>query len=146
MAFCTDARYALTGPSKIKHIGMAVSDLESAKRFYEKSLGLNVEREETLGEMKIAFVPVGEVNIELIQSTTEDGVIAKFIAKRGEGVHHIAYEVEDVSSSLEELKARGVKLVDETPREGAGGTEVAFVHPKSAHGVLTELVGRKRNA
>jgi methylmalonyl-CoA epimerase len=105
-----------------------------------------VEREETLGEMKIAFVPVGEVNIELIQSTTEDGVIAKFIAKRGEGVHHIAYEVEDVSSALEELKARGVKLVDETPREGAGGTEVAFVHPKSAHGVLTELVGRKRNA
>jgi methylmalonyl-CoA epimerase len=136
----------LTGPSKIKHIGLAVSDLEAAKRFYEESLGLNVEREETLGEMKIAFVPVGEVNIELIQSTTEDGVIAKFIAKRGEGVHHIAYEVEDVSSALEELKARGVNLVDETPREGAGGTEVAFVHPKSAHGVLTELVGRKRNA
>jgi methylmalonyl-CoA epimerase len=78
---------------------------------FEESLGLNVEREETLGEMKIAFVPVGEVNIELIQSTTEDGVIAKFIAKRGEGVHHIAYEVEDVSSALEELKARGVNCL-----------------------------------
>lgn len=132
-------------PNKIKHIGIAVKDLESAKRFYEESLGLTVEREETLGEMKIAFVPVGEVNLELIQSTTDDGVIAKFIEKRGEGVHHIAYEVEDVAVALEGLKARGVKLVDETPREGAHGTEVAFVHPKSAHGVLTELVGRKRN-
>ena len=132
-------------PSKIKHIGIAVSDLESAKRFYEESLGLKVEREETLGEMKIAFIPIGEVNLELIQSTAEDGVIAKFIAKKGEGVHHIAYEVEDVSSALEGLKAQGVKLVDERPREGAGGTEVAFVHPKSAHGVLTELVCQKRS-
>jgi methylmalonyl-CoA epimerase len=132
-------------PRKIDHIGVAVSDLESAKRFYEESLGLKVAREETLGEMKIAFVPVGEVNLELIQSTTENGVIARFIAKRGEGVHHIAYEVGDVSSALEKLKAQGVRLVDEAPRPGAGGTEVAFVHPKGAHGVLTELVGPKRN-
>lgn len=132
-------------PRKIEHIGIAVSDLEAAKRFYEESLGLSVAREETLGEMKIAFVPVGEVNLELIQSTTQDGVIAKFIAKRGEGVHHIAYEVEDVSAALEKLKARGVKLVDEQPRQGAGGTIVAFVHPKGAHGVLTELVCHKEN-
>jgi methylmalonyl-CoA epimerase len=130
-------------PSKIKHIGIAVSDLEDAKRFYERSLGLRVEREETLGEMKIAFIPVGEVNLELIQSTTDDGVIAKFIAKKGEGVHHIAYEVEDVTAELEALKSQGVKLVDEKPRKGAHGTEVAFVHPKSAHGVLTELVCQK---
>ena len=130
-------------PRKIDHIGIAVNDLESAKRFYEGSLGLRVEREETLGEMKIAFVPVGEVNLELIESSTDDGIIAKFIATRGEGVHHIAYEVEDVSSALEALKARGVRLVDETPREGADGKEVAFVHPRSAHGVLTELVCKK---
>lgn len=131
-------------PNKIDHIGIAVNDLESAKEFYTGSLGLRVDHEETLGDMKIAFIPVGEVNLELIQSTSDEGVIAKFITKRGEGVHHIAYEVEDVSSALEALKARGVKLVDETPREGAHGTKVAFVHPKSACGVLSELVSEKR--
>jgi methylmalonyl-CoA epimerase len=131
-------------PNKINHIGIAVNDLESAKEFYTESLGLRVDHEETLGDMKIAFIPVGEVNLELIQSTSDEGVIAKFITKRGEGVHHIAYEVEDVSSALEALKARGVKLVDETPREGAHGTKVAFVHPKSACGVLSELVSEQR--
>ncbi len=138
-------RNVLKAPSKIDHIGIAVKDLESAKRFYEESLGLKIEREETLGEMKIAFVPIGGVNLELIQSSTDDGIIARFIAKRGEGVHHIAYEVEDVSSALEALKVGGVELVDEVPREGADGNEVAFVHPRSAHGVLTELVCQKRN-
>jgi methylmalonyl-CoA/ethylmalonyl-CoA epimerase len=130
--------------NKIEHVGIAVSDLGLAKDFYTKALGLRVEREEALEGMKIAFIPVGEVNLELIQSATDDGVIAKFIAKRGEGVHHIAYEVEDVSSALEELRAKGVKLVDEAPRRGANGKEVAFVHPKSSSGVLTELVGTKR--
>lgn len=129
---------------KIGHIGIAVSDLESAKDFYTKALGLKVEREETLEGMKIAFIPVGKVNLELIQCATDEGVIAKFIAKRGEGVHHIAYEVDDVSSALEELKGQGVKLVDEAPRMGADGKEVAFVHPKSSYGVLTELVCKKR--
>ncbi|MBW2020888.1 MAG: methylmalonyl-CoA epimerase [Deltaproteobacteria bacterium] len=129
---------------KIDHIGIAVSDLDSAKRFYTSALGLKVEREETLQGMRIAFIPVGGVNLELIQSDTEEGVIAKFIAKRGEGVHHIAYEVADVSAALDELKAQGVKLVDEVPRAGAHGTEVAFVHPKSSYGVLSELVGRKQ--
>ena len=130
---------------KIDHIGIAVGDLRSAKRFYEESLGLRVEREETLGEMEIAFVPVGGVNIELIQSTTPEGVISKFIAKRGEGIHHIAYKVEDVAAALEELKAQGVKLIDDAPRAGAHGTQVAFVHPKSAFGVLTELVCKKED-
>ena len=129
---------------QIEHIGIAVSDLESAKNFYTQALGLKISHEESLEEMKIAFIPVGDVNLELIQSTTKDGVIAKFIAKRGEGIHHIAYEVEDVSSALEELKNQGVKLVDETPRIGAHGKEVAFVHPKSSYGVLTELVSKKR--
>jgi len=131
------------GPKKIDHIGIAVSDLEVAKRFYEESLGLKVEHEETLGEMKIAFIPVGQVNLELIQSTTDDGVIAKFIAKKGQGIHHIAYEVEDVGAALEKLKEQGASLVDQTPRAGAHGMEVAFLHPKSSFGVLTELVSKK---
>lgn len=128
------------GLKKIDHIGIAVKDLGVAKAFYEESLGLKIDHEETMGEMRIAFVPVGEVNVELIQSTTKDGVIAKFIAKRGEGIHHIAYEVEDLDGTLELLKGQGVKLVDEKPRPGAHGTRVAFLHPKTSNGVLTELV------
>lgn len=128
---------------KIDHIGIAVSNLESAKDFYIRALGLEISHEEVLEGMRVAFIPVGEANLELIQSTADDGVIAKFIARRGEGVHHVAYEVEDVSLALEELKAQGVKLVDETPRKGAGGKEVAFVHPKSSYGVLVELVCKK---
>ena len=139
-----DSRGNLMKIKKVDHIGIAVKDLEGAKGFYTKALGLNVGYEESLDGMKIAFIAVGEVNLELIQSATDDGVIAKFIAKQGEGVHHIAYEVEDVSSALEELKAQGVKLVDEVPRTGAHGKEVAFVHPESSCGVLTELVCKKR--
>jgi methylmalonyl-CoA epimerase len=131
--------------NKINHIGIAVKDLEASKRFYEESLGLTVVHEETLGEMKIAFVPVGEVNVELIQSTTKGGVMAKFIAKRGEGIHHIAYEVIDIDGALEKLKDQGIKLVDEKPRPGAHGTRVAFLHPKSTNGVLTELVSVEKD-
>ena len=131
------------GPKKIEHIGIAVKDLDAAKRFYESALGLKVEHEETLRDMKIAFVPVGEVNIELIEPMSEDGVIGKFIAKKGEGIHHIAYEVDDVSAVLQGLASQGVKLVDEVPRQGAHGKEVAFLHPKSSFGVLTEIVGKK---
>jgi methylmalonyl-CoA epimerase len=131
--------------TRIDHIGIAVGDLHSAKRFFEASLGLRVEREETLGDMKIAFVPVGGVNIELIESTTPEGVISKFIARRGEGIHHIAYEVRDVAAALDALNAQGVKLVDDTPRAGAHGKQVAFLHPKSAFGVLTELVSKKED-
>jgi lactoylglutathione lyase/methylmalonyl-CoA/ethylmalonyl-CoA epimerase len=133
------------GPTKIDHIGIAVKDLESAKRFYEESLGVKVDHEETLGEMNIAFLPVGEVSVELIQSISADGVIAKFIAKRGEGIHHIAYEVPDIEAALERLKSQGVKLVDEKPRAGAHGKRVAFIHPGSSNGVLTELVSEKGN-
>ena len=131
------------GPKKIDHIGIAVKDLEAAKRFYEGSLGLKVEHEEIVGDMKIAFVPVGEVNIELIEPLREDGVIGKFIAKKGEGIHHIAYEVDDVSAVLRDLASQGIKLVDEVPRQGAHGNEVAFLHPKSSFGVLTEIVAKK---
>jgi methylmalonyl-CoA epimerase len=132
-------------PKKIDHIGIAVSDLDSTKRFYEAAFGLKVEHEEVYGDMRIAFLPVGEVNLELIQSTTEDGVIAKFISKKGEGIHHIAYEVEDVEGVLSRLNEHGVQLVDKKPRPGAHGTKVAFVHPKSTNGVLTEFVSKKEN-
>jgi len=129
--------------TKIAHIGIAVADLEATKKFYTDVLGLKVDHEETLEDMKVAFVPVGETNLELIQSTTPDGVIAKYVAKKGEGIHHIAYEVTDISSALEEMKQKGAKLVDEVPRDGAHGMKVAFVHPKSSYGVLTELVCKK---
>jgi methylmalonyl-CoA epimerase len=133
-------------PKKINHIGVAVKDLDAAKRFYVEALGLKVEHEEILGDMKIAFVPVGEVNIELIQPITEESVMGRFIAKRGEGIHHIAYQVDDVGAVLQALKSQGVKLVDEIPRKGAHGTEVGFLHPKSSFGVLTEVVAEKVQA
>jgi methylmalonyl-CoA epimerase len=129
---------------QIDHIGIAVQDLESAKQFYEEKLGISIGPEEKVGDMKIAFVPVGEVKIELIEPMSEDGVIGKFISKRGEGFHHIAYEVEDMEKALVALKDGGVKLIDATPRPGAGGKKVAFVHPKETQGVLTEIVEKKR--
>lgn len=125
---------------RIAHIGVAVTDSDAAGSFFQEKLDLAVDNKESLGELRVAFLPVGETNIELVQSTTEDGVIAKYIAKKGEGIHHIALEVEDLAGALEELKARGVKLIDETPRPGAHGCLVAFLHPKETHGVLTELV------
>lgn len=128
---------------QIDHIGIAVKDLASAKQFYEDKLGTSVSEEETVGDMRIAFVPVGEVRIELIEPTNEDGVIGKFITKRGEGFHHIAYKVEDIDQALASLKESGVRLVDERPRSGAGGKRVAFLHPKETQGVLTEIVEKK---
>lgn len=125
---------------RIAHIGVAVSDTDEANKFYTDMLNLDLDRQETLGELKISFVPVGETNIELVQSTTDEGVMSKYIQKRGEGIHHIAYEVEDIDAALEELKAKGVKLVDEKARPGAHGARVAFLHPKATNGVLTELV------
>lgn len=128
---------------QIDHIGIAVKDLASAKRFFEEKLGISIGGDEQVGDMNIAFVPVGEVKIELIEPRTEEGVIGKFLAKRGEGFHHIAYEVEDIEGALAGLKDGGVKLVDETPRAGAGGKKVAFLHPKETQGVLTEIVEKK---
>jgi len=130
---------------KIDHIGIAVNNLASAKAFYRERLGLAIEHEEAKGDMKIAFVPVGEVNIELIESTSEDGVIGKFISRRGEGVHHIAYEVDNIKDALKRLKNDGIRLIDEVPRRGAHGKKVAFLHPKDTNGVLTELVAKKPN-
>ncbi|MBU2548158.1 MAG: methylmalonyl-CoA epimerase [Proteobacteria bacterium] len=124
---------------RIAHIGVAVADSEKASQFYTDMLGLSLESNEMVGELQVHFVPVGGTNIELCQSTTEDGVIAKWIAKRGEGVQHVAYEVEDIDAALEELKAKGVPLLDQTPRLGAHKARIAFIHPKATNGVLTEL-------
>jgi methylmalonyl-CoA epimerase len=125
---------------KITHIGVAVKDIEEAERFYTEVLSLEVHDREQLKEIKASFIPVGDTAIELLQSTTPEGVINKFIAKRGEGVQHIAYQVDDIEKALEDLKAKGIALLDEKPRKGAHNSKVAFVNPKSAYGILIELV------
>lgn len=125
---------------RIAHIGVAVANTDLAQSFYTGMLDLRLERREELGELKISFVPVGETNIELVQSTTPEGLMNKYIEKRGEGIHHIAYEVENIDEALAELKAKGVQLVDQEARLGAHGARIAFIHPKDTNGVLTELV------
>lgn len=124
---------------RIAHIGMAVADSDTASSFFSDMLDLPIDRQESLGELRISFVPVGETNIELVQSTTPEGVMSKFIAKRGQGIHHIAFEVENLDEALAELKAKGVQLIDQEPKPGAHGARIAFIHPKATNGVLTEL-------
>jgi methylmalonyl-CoA/ethylmalonyl-CoA epimerase len=125
---------------KIAHIGVGVKDADQTKKLYQDMLSLPVAHEERLGELKIAFVPVGQTNVELVQSTDPNGVMNKFIEKKGEGIHHIAFEVEDIDQAIEELKAKGVPLIDQQARPGAHNTRVAFLHPKATYGVLIELV------
>jgi methylmalonyl-CoA/ethylmalonyl-CoA epimerase len=127
-------------PRKIAHIGIAVKNLDESVRFYSEVLGLEMEDSEQAGELKAAFLKIGETHIELLQSTTEEGVIAKFISKKGEGVHHIAFEVEDIGQAISDLKGMDVALIDNKPRDGAHGSQGAFLHPKSSYGVLIELV------
>jgi len=124
---------------RVAHIGVAVTDTDRASSFYRDVLQLPMQHQEILDELKISFVPVGETNIELVQSTTENGVMSKFISKRGEGIHHVALEVEDLDSALVELKAQGIPLIDEQARPGAHGARIAFIHPKVTNGVLLEL-------
>jgi methylmalonyl-CoA/ethylmalonyl-CoA epimerase len=125
---------------RIAHIGVAVADTDQAHKFYTDMLGLPLAEQESLGELRVSFIPVGDTNVELVQSTTAEGVMQKHIAKRGEGIHHIAYEVENIDDALAELKAKGVPLVDQAARPGAHGARIAFIHPKATNGVLTELV------
>ncbi|MBF0118692.1 MAG: methylmalonyl-CoA epimerase [Desulfobacterales bacterium] len=126
---------------KIDHIGVAVNSIDAGKNFWKEILGLSLEGTETVEEQKVttAFMPVGESEIELLESTSPEGPIAKFLEKRGEGFQHIAFMVEDIESALSELKEKGIKLIDEKPRKGAGGKKIAFLHPKSTNGVLVEL-------
>ncbi len=126
---------------KIDHIGVAVKSLEEAMKTFE-ALGFSVAEVEEVPEQKVrvAMLPVGESRIELLEATSDDSAIAKFIASRGEGVHHIAINVDNIEEALQKAKEAGVRLVDEKPRVGAGGKKVAFLHPKSTHGVLIEFV------
>jgi methylmalonyl-CoA/ethylmalonyl-CoA epimerase len=126
--------------NKIAHFGVAVKNIEEAEKLYSEVLSLKIHDREQSGGMKATFIPVGDTSIELLQSTDPEGVIAKFIEKKGEGIHHIAYEVKDIEKILEDLKAKGINLIDKKPRRGAHNSKVAFLHPKSTQGVLIELV------
>jgi methylmalonyl-CoA/ethylmalonyl-CoA epimerase len=125
----------------LDHIGIAVGDLSQALAFYRDALGLEVEPPEEVASQRVRahFVPVGEAALELLEPTSPDSPIAKFIEKRGPGVHHITLRVDDIQEALARLKARGVRLIDEQPRPGAEGALIAFVHPAGTHGVLVEL-------
>lgn len=127
---------------KINHLGIATKGIDDALRFWGDALGLeNVHTEEVADQkVRVAMLPVGESRIELLEPTSDDSPISKFLEKRGGGIHHIAVEVDDIESSLAKLKEKGMRLIDESPRIGAEGCLVAFVHPSSANGVLLELV------
>ena len=129
---------------RVDHIGIAVSDLANARKFWTEALGLPYEGDETVEEQKVktAFLPVGESEVELLESTAADGPIAKYIEKKGQGIQHVAFGVENIEAALSELKEKGIRLIDETPRKGAGGAKIAFLHPKSTNGVLVELCER----
>ena len=126
---------------KIDHLGIAVNSMEEGKQFWTDVLGLDFEGTETVAEQKVTtgFFPIGESEVELLESTAPDGPVAKYIEKKGQGIQHIAFRVENIEAALEELKAKGIRLIDETPRQGAGGAKIAFLHPKSTLGVLVEL-------
>ena len=128
--------------NRIYHLGYAVRDIGAASRFYEENFGVVPGEPEVVEEQGIVatMFSIGDSTIELVQPTRPDSPVGKFLDKRGEGVHHVAFEVEDLLETLADLKRNGVELIDEEPRRGAGGTRIAFVHPKGAFGVLTELV------
>ena len=128
-------------PSHIEHIGIAVKNLEESIKYYEEVLGLKCYNIEEVKDQKVktAFLKVGEVKIELLESTDPEGPIGKYIEKKGEGIHHIAFAVNDIENKLKHAEEKGVRLIDATPRKGAEGLEIAFLHPKSTFGVLTEL-------
>lgn len=126
---------------KLDHIGIAVKSIEGCLDFYSGVLGLEVETLFSVAEqgIKTCMLKIGNTKIELLESTTEGSPIAKYIEKRGEGIHHICFEVEDIETSLHTLERKGITLIDKTPRMGAEGKKIAFLHPKSTHGVLIEL-------
>ena len=128
----------------IDHIGIAVKSIEQAGKFYTDVLGLDIEDIETVAEQKVnvAFIPITDSEVELLESVEPDGPVAKYIEKRGEGIQHIAFRVDDINQCLAELKEKGVRLIDQTPRHGAGGAKIAFIHPKETNGVLVEICER----
>lgn len=128
----------------IDHIGIAVKSIEKAGKFYAEILGLEIEDVEQVADqkVKVAFIPISESEVELLQSTDPDGPVARYIDARGEGVQHIAFRVENIEEALGELRAKGVRLIDQEPRRGAGGAKIAFIHPRESNGVLVELCER----
>ena len=130
---------------KIDHLGIAVNSIDGRKNFWTDGLGLSFEGTETVAEQKVttAFLPVGESEVELLESTAPDGPVAKYIEKKGEGIQHVAFQVENIEEALAELKEKGIQLIDQTPRKGAGGAKIAFLHPKATAGVLVELCERQ---
>ena len=131
-------------PSHIEHIGIAVVNLETSIRFYEDKLGLQCYAIEEVSDQQVrtAFFRVGETKIELLESTSPDGPIAKFIEKRGEGIHHIAFAVDHVQTAIDNATQKELKLIDQEPRKGAEGLDIAFLHPKSTGGVLIEFCSK----
>ena len=125
----------------IEHIGIAVNNLEESIKYYEDVLGLKCYSIEEVADQKVktAFFKVGQTKIELLESTSPDGPIGKYIEKKGEGIHHLAFHVNNLQTALDETKEKGIRLIDEKPRNGAEGLDIAFLHPKSTNGVLTEL-------
>ncbi|MCK5050327.1 MAG: methylmalonyl-CoA epimerase [Candidatus Cloacimonetes bacterium] len=132
-------------PKNVNHIGIAVKSIEETAEFYKK-LGLEIESIEVVESQKVrvAFIPVGDVRIELLEPTSDQSTIAKFIEKKGEGIHHVALGTENLIDKLAEAEANGIRLIDKTPRSGAHNAQIAFLHPKSSHGVLLELCEEKK--
>jgi len=128
----------------IDHVGIAVKSIEQAGKFYTEILGLKIQDIENVADQKVnvAFLPITDSEVELLESTEPDGPVSKYIDARGQGVQHIAFRVENIEEALEELKSKGVRLIDQTPRNGAGGARIAFIHPKETNGVLVEICER----
>ncbi|MGH2786458.1 MAG: methylmalonyl-CoA epimerase [Actinomycetota bacterium] len=128
--------------NRLEHIAVAVADLDKAIEHYRSIWGLEVSHRERVEDQGVeeAMLPLGDTHLQLVAATTADSTVSRFIERRGEGLHHIAYEVPDLEATLTQLKTKGVELIDETPREGGRGHMVAFVHPKSNHGLLVELI------
>lgn len=126
---------------KINHLGIAVASLDAALPYYRDLLGMSYQGAEEVAEQKVrvAFLQIGESKIELLEPTADDSPIAKFLEKNGSGIHHIAYEVDDIEEALTALEAKGARLIDRSPRRGAHGARIAFIHPRSTGGILTEL-------
>jgi len=131
--------------SHIEHIGIAVNSLKEAIPYYEETLGIKCYSVEEVTDQKVktAFFMVGQTKIELLESTDPEGPIGKFLEKKGQGVHHLAFAVDNVNQSLNELEEKGVRLIDKTARKGAEGLSIGFLHPKSTMGVLTEICGKE---
>jgi len=129
---------------KIDHLGIAVGSINERKNFWTDVLGLSMTGTETVAEQKVttAFLPVGDSEVELLESTSPDGPIGKFIEKRGEGIQHITFRVDNIEEAIAELKAKGIPMIDEQPRKGAGGAMIAFLHPRATGGILVELSQR----